>query len=76
MKSLKCPPSSTNCAERNQQSGGRPLVRLTLKRKTDLGNVARINPSKRRKEIAEEFGVALTIITGIFRDKGVSVSVG
>ena len=55
--------------QRETSNPGGGLIRLTLKRKTDLVNVTKINPSKRRKEIAEEFGVTLTIITGILEGK-------
>ena len=47
----------------------RTLVTLTLKRKIDLINVAVGNPSKKRKEMAEEFGIAPTTVTGILKEK-------
>ena len=47
----------------------RKLVTLTLKRKIDLISTAEMNPSKKRKEIAEEFGIAPTTVTGILKDK-------
>ena len=47
----------------------RKLVTLTLKSKIDLISTAEMNPSKKRKEIAEEFGIAPTTVTGILKDK-------
>ena len=47
----------------------RKLVTLTLKRKIDLIGTAEMNPSKKRKEIAEGFGIAPTTVTGILKDK-------
>ena len=47
----------------------RKLITLTLKRKTVFINVAEVSPLKKRKEIADEFVIAPTTVTGISKMK-------